>query len=109
MAKGKSSTSASTGAATDGVTRVEIVTRGEVRRSYTPEKARLLTEAAEPGARVRLAEPRLPVAASGGGPCGATDAATSAGLRAPPGGRWHPAGRPRPAVAGEASCAGRFG
>jgi transposase len=33
--------------------RVEIVTRGERRRSYTPEdKARLLVETVEPGARV---------------------------------------------------------
>src|ERR687894_2416396 len=65
MAKGKSSTSASTGAATDGVTRVEIVTRGEVRRSYTPEeKARLLTEAAEPGARVLLVARRHGVSPS---------------------------------------------
>src|SRR3712207_925255 len=55
MANGKSDTSAGTGAATGGVERVEIVTRGEARRSYTPEeKARLLTEAAEPGARVLL-------------------------------------------------------
>ncbi len=65
MAKGKSSTSASTGAATDGVTRVEIVTRGEARRSYTPdEKARLLTEAAEPGARVLLVARRHGVSPS---------------------------------------------
>ncbi len=65
MAKGESSTGASTGAATDGVTRVEIVTRGEVRRSYTPdEKARLLTEAAEPGARVLLVARRHGVSPS---------------------------------------------
>ena len=65
MAKGKSSTGASTGAATDGVTRVEIVTRGEARRSYTPdEKARLLTEAAEPGARVLLVARRHGVSPS---------------------------------------------
>ena len=54
MAGSKSSTGAGTVAATGGVERVEIVTRGEVRRSYTPEKARLLTEAAVPGARVLL-------------------------------------------------------
>ena len=55
MAGSKSRTSASTGAATDGVTRVEIVTRGEVRREYTPdERAAVLTEAAMPGARVLL-------------------------------------------------------
>ena len=65
MAKGRSSTSAGTGAATDGVTRVEIVTRGEARRSYTPdEKARLLTEAAEPGARVLLVAQRHGVSPS---------------------------------------------
>ena len=55
MAGSKSRTSASTDAATDGVTRVEIVTRGEARREYTPdERARVLTEAAQPGARVLL-------------------------------------------------------
>lgn len=53
MAGSKSGTGASTGAATSGVERVEIVTRGEVRRSYTPEeRAQLLIEAAAPGARV---------------------------------------------------------
>jgi transposase len=47
------------------VTRVEIVTRGEVRRSYTPdEKARLLTEATEPGARVVLVAQRHGVSPS---------------------------------------------
>jgi len=46
-------TGASTGAGTSAMERVEIVTRGEGRRSYTPEeKARLLLEAAAPGARV---------------------------------------------------------
>jgi transposase len=65
MAKGKSGIGASTGAATDDVTRVEIVTRGEARRSYTPdEKARLLTEAAEPGARVLLVAQRHGVSPS---------------------------------------------
>ncbi len=65
MAKGKSGTGASTGAATEGVTRLEIVTRGEARRSYTPdEKARLLTEAAEPGARVLLVAQRHGVSPS---------------------------------------------
>src|SRR5918997_5687206 len=65
MAKGKSGIGAGTGAATDGVTRVEIVTRGEVRRSYTPEeKARLLTEAAVPGARVLLVARRHGVSPS---------------------------------------------
>ena len=44
---------ASIGADTVAVGRVEIVTRGERRRSYSPEeKARLLAEMAEPGARV---------------------------------------------------------
>ena len=52
MARSKTGTGASTGADTVATERVEIVTRGE-RRSYTPEeKARLLTETAEPGARV---------------------------------------------------------
>jgi len=47
MVKGKPSAGASTDAATGGVERVESVTRGEVRRSYTPdEKAQPLTEAA---------------------------------------------------------------
>ena len=65
MANGKSGAGASTGAATGGVERVEIVTRGEVRRSYTPdEKARLLTEAAEPGARVLLVARRHGVSPS---------------------------------------------
>jgi hypothetical protein len=55
MAGSKSRISASTDAATDGVTRVEIVTRGEARREYTPdERARILTEAAMPGARMLL-------------------------------------------------------
>ncbi len=53
MAGSKSRISASTDAATDGVARVEIVTRGEARREYTPEeRAVVLTEAAMPGARV---------------------------------------------------------
>ena len=53
MAGSKSRTSASTGAATDGVACVEIVTRGEVRREYTAEeRAQVLTEAAMPEARV---------------------------------------------------------
>ena len=65
MAGSKSRTSASTDAATDGVARVEIVTRGEARRSYTPdEKARLLTEAAGPGARVLLVAQRHGVSPS---------------------------------------------
>ena len=53
MARSMAGTGASTGAGTVATERVEIVTRGERRRSYTPEeKARLLAEAAEPGARV---------------------------------------------------------
>jgi transposase len=53
MARSRSGTGAGTVAGTGAVERVEIVTRGEVRRSYTPEeKARLLGEAAAPGARV---------------------------------------------------------
>lgn len=59
MAGSKSRTSGSTGAATDGVARVEIVTRGEARRAYTvDERARVLTEAAMPGARVLLVAQR---------------------------------------------------
>ena len=65
MAGSKPGTGASTVAATDGVERVEIVTRGEARRSYTPdEKARLLTEAAVPGARVLLVAQRHGVSPS---------------------------------------------
>ena len=65
MAGSKSSTGAGTVAATGGVERVEIVTRGEARRSYTPEeKVRLLTEAAVPGARVPLVAQRHGVSPS---------------------------------------------
>ena len=65
MAGSKSRTSASTDAATDGVTRVEIVTRGEARREYTPdERARVLTEAVEPGARVLLVAQRYGISPS---------------------------------------------
>jgi transposase len=65
MAGSKPGTGAGTVAATGGVERVEIVTRGEVRRSYTPEeKARLLTEAAVPGARVLLVARRHGVSPS---------------------------------------------
>ena len=65
MAGSKPGAGASTVAATGGVERVEIVTRGEARRSYTPEeKARLLTEAAVPGARVLLVAQRHGVSPS---------------------------------------------
>jgi transposase len=65
MAGLKSRTSASTDAATDGVTRVEIVTRGEARREYTPEeRARVLTEAAQPGARMLLVAQRYGISPS---------------------------------------------
>ena len=65
MAGSKSRTSASTDAATDGVPHVEIVTRGEVRREYTPEeRAAVLTEAAMPGARVLLVAQRYGVSPS---------------------------------------------
>ncbi len=65
MAGSKPGTGASTVAATGVVERVEIVTRGEARRSYTPgEKARLLTEAAVPGARVLLVAQRHGVSPS---------------------------------------------
>jgi transposase len=53
MARTRAGTDASTGVDTVAAERVEIVTRGERRRSYTPEdKARLLAATAEPGARV---------------------------------------------------------
>jgi transposase len=65
MAGSKSRISASTGAATDDVTRVEIVTRGEARREYTPdERATVLTEAAQPGARVLLVAQRYGISPS---------------------------------------------
>ena len=58
-------TGASTGAGTGAPERVEIVTRGEVRRSYAPEeKARLLSEATAPGARVSEVARRHGVCAS---------------------------------------------
>lgn len=47
------------------MTRVEIVTRGEARREYTPdERARVLTEAAMPGARVLLVAQRYGISPS---------------------------------------------
>ena len=59
MAGLKSRIGASPDAATDGVARIEIVTRGETRREYTAEeRARILTEAAMPGARVLLVAQR---------------------------------------------------
>ena len=65
MAGSKSRISASTDAATDGVARVEIVTRGEPRREYTPaERAAVLTEVAMPGARVLLVAQRYGVSPS---------------------------------------------
>lgn len=65
MARTVAGTSASTGAGTGALERVEIVTRGEGRRSYTPEeKARLLSEAAAPGARVSEVARRYGVCAS---------------------------------------------
>jgi transposase len=65
MAGSKSRISASTDAATDGVTRVEIVTRGDARREYTPDKrAMVLTEAAMPGARVLLVAQRYGISPS---------------------------------------------
>ena len=65
MAKVVAGTSASTDAGTGAPGRVEIVTRGEGRRSYTPEeKARLLSEAAAPGARVSEVARRHGVCAS---------------------------------------------
>src|SRR4028118_1990811 len=65
MAGSKSRIGASTDAATDGVARVEIVTRGEVRREYTSEeRAQVLTEAAMPGARVVLGAERYGISPS---------------------------------------------
>jgi len=65
MAGLKSRIGASTDAATDGVARVEIVTRGEARREYTPdERATVLTEAAMPGARVLLVAQRYGISPS---------------------------------------------
>ena len=65
MTGSKSRIGASTDAATDGVARVEIVTRGEVRREYTAEeRARVLTEAALPGARVLLVAQRYGISPS---------------------------------------------
>ena len=59
MAGLKSRISAGTDAATDGVARVEIVTRGEPRREYTAEqRAQILTETALPGARVLVVAQR---------------------------------------------------
>lgn len=59
MAGSKSRTSASTDTATDGVARVEIVTRGERRREYTAaQRAQILTEVALPGARVLVVAQR---------------------------------------------------
>jgi transposase len=53
MARTMAGTVASTGAGTGAMERVEIVTRGEGRRSYSPEdKARLLAETTAPGATV---------------------------------------------------------
>jgi transposase len=44
---------------------VEIVTRGEARREYTPdERARVLTDAAQPGARVLLVAQRYGISPS---------------------------------------------
>ena len=65
MAGSKFRISASTDAATNDVARVEIVTRGEVRREYTPEeRAMVLTEAAMPDARVLLVAQRYGVSPS---------------------------------------------
>ncbi len=58
-------TSVSTGAGTGAMERVESVTRGEGRRSYSPEdKARLLAETAAPGARVSEVARRRGICAS---------------------------------------------
>src|SRR5215207_420700 len=68
MAGLKSRIGASTDAATDGVARIEIVTRGETRREYTAEeRARILTEAAMRPARPR-APSFVPLLVDSGGP-----------------------------------------
>jgi transposase len=65
MARDVARVVAGTGASTGAMERVEIVTRGEGRRSYTPEeKARLLSETAAPGARVSQVARRHGVCAS---------------------------------------------
>src|SRR5215210_2354249 len=65
MAGLKSRIGASTDAATDGVARIEIVTRGEARREYAAEeRARILTEAAMPAARVLLVAQRYGISPS---------------------------------------------
>src|SRR5918994_4433666 len=65
MAGLKSRIGAGTDAATDGGARMEIVPRGERRREYTAEeRARILTEAAMPGARVLLVAPRYGISPS---------------------------------------------
>src|SRR4051812_18689189 len=65
MAGLKSRVGASTDAATDGVARIEIVTRGETRREYTAEeRAQVLTEAAMPGARVLVVAQRYGISPS---------------------------------------------
>ena len=53
MARGVSGTDASTGAGTEASERVEIVTRGERRRSFSAEeKVRLVAETVQPGETV---------------------------------------------------------
>ncbi len=53
MARGMAGTDASTGAGTGASERVEIVTRGERRRSFSPEeKVRLVSETFQPGETV---------------------------------------------------------
>src|SRR5687768_14373689 len=53
MARGMSGTGASTGAGTGASERVEIVTRGEGRRSFSAEeKVRLVAETFQPGETV---------------------------------------------------------
>src|SRR3954462_14689998 len=65
MAGSKSCIRASTDAATDGLVEVGIVNRGEARREYTPEeRAAVLTEAAQPGARVLLVAQRYGISPS---------------------------------------------
>jgi len=65
MAGLKSRVGASIDAATDGVARIEIVTRGETRREYTAEeRAQVLTEAAMPGARVLVVAQRYGISPS---------------------------------------------
>lgn len=65
MARGLAGTDASTGAGTGALERVEIVTRGERRRSYSAEdKVRLVAETLRPGETVSSVSRRHGICAS---------------------------------------------